>query len=156
MNARKGPGADTGNAGHFAKTTASESAISLDTPSEQLDHLTATIENTLRYDLIIADGGGHPEERWPMDSGDFSPAGEVISSDFAEALLKNPGWETDLEAFTKAFPKDMLYCTRDESAWSYGTMGPDDFMYVSEDPELVAEIQADLAAALSAPQPEGK
>lgn len=39
---------------------------------------------------------------------------------------------------------DAYDCTRVWSAWSYGTMGPDDFAPVAEDDSRVAEI-ADAA-----------
>lgn len=36
--------------------------------------------------------------------------------------------------------RDAYDCTRDWSAWSYGTMGPDDFVILSEDSDRVREI----------------
>lgn len=148
MNARKGPGADTGNAGHFAKTPRPESATSLnDSSTIHRDRLAAAIENSLRDDLLIALDGVHPAEAWPLDSGDFNSANTVAVDEFTENLANTPDWATNLEAFTEALPTNLLICSRVESAWSYGTMGPDDFDPVAECPELVAEIQVDLAAA---------
>lgn len=42
--------------------------------------------------------------------------------------------------------RGALDCTRDESAWGHGTMGPDDFVQV-DGPEFAADILAALAAA---------
>jgi len=53
-----------------------------------------------------------------------------------------------IEVFDKAMDdlkvildaQEALYCTRVWEAWSYGTMGEDDFSRVSEDDEAVSEI----------------
>lgn len=46
---------------------------------------------------------------------------------------------------------DAYDCTRTWSAWSHGTMGPDDFWPVSDDGDRIAEIRD---AAIAALQPE--
>ena len=51
------------------------------------------------------------------------------------------------EAICEAL-RDAYDCGRVWFAWSYGTMGPEDFYKVSEDPERVAEIRNAAAAAL--------
>lgn len=43
---------------------------------------------------------------------------------------------------------DAYDCLRVWNAWSYGTMGPDDFSQVAEDPDRVAEIRNAAAVAL--------
>ena len=38
----------------------------------------------------------------------------------------------------------LLVCTRDWSAWTYGTMTDDDFLDASDDPEIVQELVDDI------------
>lgn len=48
---------------------------------------------------------------------------------------------------------DAYDCTRTWSAWSYGTMGPDDFSLVAEDSDRLREItDAAIQAVLQSPE----
>ncbi len=50
------------------------------------------------------------------------------------------------DAIAEAIGGDAYDCTRVWSAWSYGTMGEDDFIPVADQAERIAEI-ADAAIA---------
>ncbi|MBV8666763.1 MAG: hypothetical protein JO269_09790 [Burkholderiaceae bacterium] len=43
---------------------------------------------------------------------------------------------------------EAVYCTRTESAWSYGTMGPDDFFNVANDGDKLDYITDAVIAAM--------
>jgi hypothetical protein len=43
---------------------------------------------------------------------------------------------------------EALYCTRDESAWGYGTMGADDFVNYADDGDLMNQLADAVMAAI--------
>ena len=63
-----------------------------------------------------------------------SPRDEALSTAVWEAVQESLG--------------DAYDCLRVWNAWSYGTMGPDDFSQVAEDSDRVAEIRNAAAVAL--------
>lgn len=52
------------------------------------------------------------------------------------------------EAITGTAGNDLLSCTRVWEAWSYGTMGPDDFTPLGEDPDVLHDIVQAVLAVL--------
>ncbi|OBU84423.1 hypothetical protein [Chromobacterium subtsugae] len=59
-----------------------------------------------------------------------------------------------IEATAEAIGKDAYDCVRVWSAWGVGTMGPDDFVPIADDGDLVAEIaRAAIESYLAAMQP---
>ena len=67
--------------------------------------------------------------------------------DAAPVRLTDEQAEKVDEAIREALGDDYD-CLRVWNAWSYGTMGPDDFSQVAEDPDRVAEIRNAAAVAL--------
>jgi hypothetical protein len=69
-----------------------------------------------------------------------------------EIMLTNTAKEAVDEAIAAALG-DAYDCTRAWSAWSYGTMGPDDFSLVAEDSDRLREItDAAVQAVLQSPE----
>ena len=52
------------------------------------------------------------------------------------------------QAITETAGDDLLSCTRVWEAWSYGTMGPDDFTSLGEDPDVLHDIVQAVLAVL--------
>ena len=66
-------------------------------------------------------------------------------------LAKILGAKVDGHQYAKTLREalgDAYDCLRVWNAWSYGTMGPDDFSQVAEDSDRVAEIRNAAAVAL--------
>lgn len=69
-----------------------------------------------------------------------------------ETILTESTIENVDEAIAEALG-EAYDCLRVWSAWSYGTMGPDDFSLVAEDSDRLAEIRdAAIQAILQSPQ----
>lgn len=78
--------------------------------------------------------------------------GLIASLPAAGAVLTNDQREAVIEALASALG-DAYDCTRVWSAWSYGTMGPDDFSTISQDGARLSEIAEAVIAAMPAAQP---
>lgn len=99
---------------------------------------TQDLSNPDEWDLVDRDGTVNADAPAP-------PAPAVPSN--PEKLL-----EVVSEAVAEALG-DAYDCTRVWSAWSYGTMGPDDFSLVREDQSRVAEIADAVMKAMKAAEP---
>lgn len=53
------------------------------------------------------------------------------------------------DAIREYLGTEMYWCGRDHSAWSYGTMGLDDFSLASEDEDIVESLYACVAEAFA-------
>ena len=98
------------------------------------------------------------EIRWLMEWAAFLLALVLFAAAgawrWAHQREPEPLAEQEIEAARDAVAQalgDAYDCGRVWSAWSYGTMGPDDFSLVAEDSDRVREIAlAALEAAASA------
>ncbi|MCA0188093.1 MAG: hypothetical protein LCH90_19280 [Proteobacteria bacterium] len=71
--------------------------------------------------------------------------------DALAAKLAEPATTYDTDLLDQALQTvlgDAFDCTRVWNAWSYGTIGPDDFVLVAENDERIAEIREAVLAAL--------
>lgn len=92
--------------------------------------------------------GGEEDNASPC-AHPIPPAPSVIS---VPDEVREKVMEAVAEALGEAYD-----CTRVWSAWSYDTMGPEDFVLVSNDSSRLAEIaDAAIAALAAAPKPEVK
>lgn len=71
----------------------------------------------------------------------------VAAQQHAQAALRGRVMDAVAEALGDAYD-----CLRVWQAWGVGTMGPDDFILVSDDVERIAEIADAAIAAMAAQQ----
>ena len=74
-----------------------------------------------------------------------APADSSSGQDPHAALI-----EKIMDAVASAVDSDVTVCTRVWEAWSYGTMGPDDFTPLAEEPDVLRDIANAVVASFEA------
>lgn len=139
-----------GAAGKFTEATHPEDpGTTLDTSSAVADRMYEEISGALGWDVNVSD---RSTGDWDHTQEDFSPLSEdmelmaSIGEAAAAAIQAGDGLgEKDLrnsvaDAIAEQCGEEVTVCTRVWEAWSYGTMGPDDFQPLSEDDGLLADM----------------
>ena len=90
-------------------------------------------------DELLSDAEPSPDQPTSWMPLPPAPGETAEQEDVPEAIL---------DAVAGALGSDAYDCTRVWSAWSYGTMGPDDFAPIADDSHRVAEIARAAWAAI--------
>lgn len=105
-------------------------------------------------EMVAAFGAAWEAKRQEIADGDAAPGTKTRAGLEAVIALSLRSRLRDVIAATLA--DDIYVCTRDSSAWSYGTMSLDDFQPAAEDEEVVTRIVDATLAEFAAVETQEK
>ena len=143
-----------GAGGLFTETTHPvDPDTTLEAPRTPADRIGDAMAEVLDWDTNVSD---HSPADWDHTQDDFSPLSEdtdlmaSISEAAAAAIDAGEGLNDDelrekvMTAIAGQCGDEVTVCTRVWEAWSYDTMGPDDFVPLAEDDDVLGDL-ADAA-----------